>query len=300
MLPALDLYCFLFIHFNSAIAYHKGSKEKKIFKGRFPFFFRFKIQEDFMTNKMNHIPIHQEWAKVSLFGLVFMILAASCSVQPTDTLSERNGTSAGSGKLGAKIEGGFGTLNGFFYNASTKAYDQNLYLRFKITSDAPQPVPLEFVTIRYYFTEDGEQSLNFMPDYAGGNTSPNTYCDLTSTVRGAFYPISPAISNADHYLEVSFDQSAGSINPGSSIVVQARIGKSDWSSFNQTNDFSFNPSATDYTDWDNVPLYFSGALVYGTEPRWDSKLFFQKGGPFRRAALFFWINHISEDLIEPD
>lgn len=204
--------------------------------------------------------------KIGFFGVALMILTASCSMQPNETSSAQSGMITGSDTLGTKIEGGFGNLEGFFYNGSTKASDQNLYLRFKITSDAPQPAPLEFVKFRYYFTADGAQPLNYTVDYAGGRVHPSTYSDMTTTVRGAFYALSPAVALADHYFEVTFDRSAGSIYPKGELVILVRIGKSDWSAFNQANDFSFNPTATDYADWDNVPLYFSGTLTYGIEP----------------------------------
>ena len=44
-----------------------------------------------------------------------------------------------------------------------------------------------------------------------------------------------------------------------------RVHKSDWSSYDQTDDFSFKPD-TVLSDWEHVGLYRGGQLVWGTEP----------------------------------
>jgi len=67
-------------------------------------------------------------------------------------------------------------------------------------------------------------------------------------------------------VEVGFTSGAGSLNPGASIQVQCRCAKSDWSNCTQSNDYSFNPSASSYVDWTKVTGYVSGTLQWGVEP----------------------------------
>ena len=73
-------------------------------------------------------------------------------------------------------------------------------------------------------------------------------------------------NTADTYLQIGFASGAGSLAAGASVTVQGRIYKSDWSNFTQTNDYSFNSSATTYVNWTYVTGYVSGALQWGTEP----------------------------------
>ncbi|WP_252891755.1 hypothetical protein [Thermoclostridium stercorarium] len=53
---------------------------------------------------------------------------------------------------------------------------------------------------------------------------------------------------------------------GASIEVQGRFSKIDWTDYTQTNDYSFNPTASSYVDFNKITAYISGNLVYGIEP----------------------------------
>ena len=63
---------------------------------------------------------------------------------------------------------------------------------------------------------------------------------------------------ADHYMEISF---AGDYILDNTVSGQVsfRIAKDDWSSFTQSNDYSFG-------DDTKVVVYYDGAVVSGIEP----------------------------------
>jgi cellulose 1,4-beta-cellobiosidase len=42
--------------------------------------------------------------------------------------------------------------------------------------------------------------------------------------------------------------------------------KTDWSNFDESNDYSYDPTKTSYQDWNKVTLYKGGTLVWGIEP----------------------------------
>jgi len=74
----------------------------------------------------------------------------------------------------------------------------------------------------------------------------NLWCD-GSNLNGMFVPVGPAWTEADFYSEI-------------------RFAKSDWSNYNETGDYSFDPTKISFTDWNHVTLYRNGVLVWGTEP----------------------------------
>lgn len=142
-----------------------------------------------------------------------------------------------------------------FYNGNRDTSTSSISINFNLANNGDSPVDLSTIKLRYYFTNDGTQTDNFACDYSPiGN----------SNVSGTFGSINA--KNADEYLEVGFSSSAGTLSAGSNIVIQTRIWKSDWSSFKQTNDYSFNSSATTYVDSTSVTAYQNGSLIWGVEP----------------------------------
>ncbi|MFS1512081.1 glycoside hydrolase family 9 protein [Chengkuizengella sp. SCS-71B] len=139
----------------------------------------------------------------------------------------------------------------------TNANDNHFKPHFNIVNNGDSPVSLHDLTIRYYYTIDSNQSQQFHCDYA------TIGC---ANLNGTFVTMSPS-SGADHYLEVSFTPSAGSISAGGqSGEIQTRNNKIDWSNYDETNDYSFDASKPQFTDWDHVTLYQNGQLVWGIEP----------------------------------
>ena len=78
--------------------------------------------------------------------------------------------------------------------------------------------------------------------------------------------LTAAKTGADHYLEVGFGSGAGSLAAGASTGdIQNRFNKTDWSNFDETNDYSYGTN-TSYADATKVTVYVNGTLAHGTEP----------------------------------
>lgn len=128
----------------------------------------------------------------------------------------------------------------------------------QVVNTGSSTINLSNVTIRYWYTSDGSQSQQYWCDYAVVGCS---------NVKGSFVAVSPARTNADYYLEISFTAGAGTLAPGaSSGDIQNRFSKSDWSNYNEANDYSYNATMTSYAAWTKVTAYYQGALVWGIEP----------------------------------
>jgi cellulose 1,4-beta-cellobiosidase len=156
--------------------------------------------------------------------------------------------------------GGPTTLRVQYRASDTNAGNNQIKPHFNIVNTGSSGVPLSELKIRYWYTREGTAGQNFFCDFSAipGNCS---------SVTGAFVQVSPPRTGADFYLEVGFNAAAGSIAAsGQSGEIQTRFAKTDWSDYNETGDYSFDPTKTSFTDWDHVTLYRNGALVWGVEP----------------------------------
>jgi hypothetical protein len=144
-----------------------------------------------------------------------------------------------------------------FYNQSIAATSNQIYTNIKLVNTGTSAIPLSNVKLRYYYTVDGAKPQTFYCDYSpvGG-----------SNVTGTFVTMITPKTGADTYLEVGFSSGAGNLAAGGNVTIQGRFAKNDWSNYNQSNDYSFNTTATTYVDWVKVTGYVSGALQWGTEP----------------------------------
>lgn len=150
-----------------------------------------------------------------------------------------------------------GNIKVQFYNQSTAATSNQIYLNIQLVNTSVSAINLSGVKLRYYYTVDGAKPQNFYCDY-----SPLGSANVT----GAFVTMDTAKTGADTYVEIGFTSAAGSLAAGDSTTIQARLAKSDWSNYTQTNDYSFNTTATTYLDWTQVTGYVSGTLQWGVEP----------------------------------
>lgn len=143
------------------------------------------------------------------------------------------------------------------YNGSTAVSGNQLYIRLNVVNTGTVDIALSTVKVRYYYTQEGQQAQQFWCDWSPAGTV---------NVTSIFGVVSPAKTTADTYLEVGFTTAAGKLSPGASLEVQARVAKNDWSMYNQANDYSFNPTATAYMDWNKVTATVNGTLQWGVIP----------------------------------
>jgi len=150
-----------------------------------------------------------------------------------------------------------GNLEVLAYNGTTQATVSGINPRIKIVNNGTNPINLSAITLRYYYTIDSNEAQSFWCDWATVGSGD---------VTGNFAQLSPATTNADSYLQIGFLPAAGILAQGASTEVQARFAKIDWSNFNQSNDYSFNPNATNYVATNTITAYIGGNLVSGVEP----------------------------------
>ncbi|MGN7889819.1 Ig-like domain-containing protein [Dyadobacter sp. 22481] len=148
------------------------------------------------------------------------------------------------------------SLKVFSENKNTSASPTSLSTWIKVENAGNVPVDYADLSVRYWFTSDGTASLNYWIDFAklgAGNISGQ----FTGNQQRA---------NANTYFELKGAPSLGKLYPLSSTGnIQYRIAKSDWSVFDETNDYSFKAAAP-FAENNKITVYYKGQLVYGQEP----------------------------------
>lgn len=144
-----------------------------------------------------------------------------------------------------------------FFNGNTSVSTNGISPKFKLVNTGNKDINLADVTLRYYYTIDGEATQNFWCDWASLGSA---------NVKYQFVKLTSPSSTADYYLELSFTSAAGTLKPGQSAEIQARFAKSNWSNYNQGNDYSFHATSNQYINSDKITGFVSGNLVWGIEP----------------------------------
>ncbi|MNC18210.1 Endoglucanase 1 precursor [compost metagenome] len=151
-----------------------------------------------------------------------------------------------------------GNLSVQYRVGNANATDNMITATLNIKNTGTTPVNLSDLKLRYYLTKEGSAGLNFYCDYAQIGTS---------RVSGSFGTVSPAKTGADTVLEISLGAGAGTIAAGSQTGdIQVRVAKTDWTNFNEADDYSFDGTKNAFADWNKITLYQAGQLVWGLEP----------------------------------
>ncbi len=134
---------------------------------------------------------------------------------------------------------------------------QDIHLRphFNIVNKG-NSLPLSELTLRYWFTAEGQSGQVVDCDYAA------IQCREISSQVGS----TPQTAVADAYLELQFLPGAGVLlGSHESGPIQLRVHKADWTPYDELNDYSYNGTSV-FTQNQRVTLYRNGELVWGTEP----------------------------------
>jgi Cellulose binding domain/Concanavalin A-like lectin/glucanases superfamily len=124
-----------------------------------------------------------------------------------------------------------------------------------VNNTGSSAVDLSTITVRYWFTKDTGASTFQAPCYWASIDCSN--------INSSVVAVSPR-TGADAYLLVGFKPYTLAAGP-SSVEIQLGINKTDWSAFNEVDDYSYG-TGTSYIDWTKVTVYQGGTLIWGTEP----------------------------------
>ena len=133
-----------------------------------------------------------------------------------------------------------------YYNENRDDSTNTISPRFQIKNNSGSDISLDKLIILYYYTPETEVKQSFFCDYAEVNGT--SYRAITSAISGTF------VSGTASGMKITFSSDAGILAPGDTASLQIRIANEDWSNYLQSNDASFLPDATTYTESSSADL----------------------------------------------
>lgn len=196
-----------------------------------------------------------EWTKITGYHQGTLIWGTTPDGATGDDPVDGGGDTGGDTGSGSGDNGGTTQAVSIEYMATSPSSTQQLKPRIRIFNDSTEQLQLADFKIRYYFTLDGsheEQGNNV--EWANIGSS-----NVTSNIV--------RITGDQYYLELGFTSGAGSLNPGGFAHIENAIHQNDWgSTYDQTDDYSFDGSKTSFSDWNKITVYQNGQLAFGVEP----------------------------------
>lgn len=218
-------------------------------------------------------PKRLDWFRVFLCGGIFLLLVffvvfgVRAAVMGLNSAGSTSGHTINASPSGVTprsaqspvstvtVSQGLLPLKLAYLNASPDLSNNQIHPLFQLTNTGGGLLTLSDVTLRYWYTADSSQQQKVECDYA------TIGCE---NVHTALIPINPALPTADTYLEVSF--TAVTLTANSTTQIQLRIHRTNWTNYDQSNDYSFMADATKYTANQRIGVYYKGALISGSEP----------------------------------
>jgi cellulose 1,4-beta-cellobiosidase len=118
-----------------------------------------------------------------------------------------------------------------------------------IINESETPYDLKDITVRYFYTKEGEAFERYQVEYA---------------VVGSSYV---KVAFEQGFFDISFPDINMSIPPlgGETGIIQIKINKQDWSNYDQRDDYSFNPTFSELREFSRIALYYQGMKIWGNE-----------------------------------
>lgn len=184
-----------------------------------------------------------------------------------------SGTGGSTGSTGECAPAGTGWVVQYWTSSGTANMPTG---DVRIFNNAGGSVNFNTLELRHYFTDEETATLSFVFPSFGHNFPGAPYYEDEggANVLGSIKNVTPAVTNASHYISIKFSATPGNIGNGET----AQLGYYGSLSMypmksNQANDYTYvghptsDPgSANKNNGWDRITLYAGGKLVWGCEP----------------------------------
>ena len=137
--------------------------------------------------------------------------------------------------------------------AETNSLSNQIKPHIRLINTGIQAVELSDLKVRYFFTLENPVSQRLWIDYARIGSE---------NVKGEFIQV----NGSEYYLEITFTQNAGLLYAGQdSGEIQLRFHKTNWTNYDQSDDYSFDPGISFFADFNKIYLYENNILVWGEQ-----------------------------------
>jgi hypothetical protein len=130
---------------------------------------------------------------------------------------------------------------------------------FNLVNEGASAIELESLSIRYYYQKG----------YSQGRESYSCYWvnsgDCNQVAPALFADLDPQQPGANRYVELRFTDASQPLEAGRTFTLQGGFCLPDGNTFDQTDDYSYNGSAT-YETSSRVVLFRDGVRIWGDEP----------------------------------
>ena len=138
-----------------------------------------------------------------------------------------------------------------YYCRESNPITNTIRANFNIVNKGSKSVDMNDLELYYFFTKDNDSNLVHNCHYAriGSSNVSNEfgYSDETDFARMTFnYTLDAASESGEIQMDINYQ---------------------NWSNHDQTNDFSFGPDISEFTNYKKVALYKNGELIWGEDPR---------------------------------
>ncbi|MBN2533508.1 MAG: S8 family serine peptidase [Spirochaetales bacterium] len=130
----------------------------------------------------------------------------------------------------------------------SQSITSNIKMCIRISSRDTKHIYLSDITIRYYYTKEGTSEEEVIIDDA-------------SIQKSNILP-----SSEDGYINIGFNQDAGILQDTDSFEFHLRMYKLDYTNYDQSNDYSFDPLCNDYNFYKRISMFVKGNRVWGYSP----------------------------------
>jgi hypothetical protein len=144
--------------------------------------------------------------------------------------------------------------------SNTNPISNQLYVNVRIYNTGTVTEAISSLDLKYWYSKNGTTSEVVTLDWVGMFPAGNT---ITSQALATLESVT--IAGQTSVVRLSFPNSNTYIEPNGYIEARLRVNKTDWSDYNQTDDYSFVPQ-TSFTDCNKVCLYKDNVLAWGTQP----------------------------------
>lgn len=148
----------------------------------------------------------------------------------------------------------------------------DMRLRFRIVNEGNVSVPLEQLTLKYWYGIDEPRETRFLRtesvEVKHSQLAPSLIHAQTQ-ITSVGGPVSPP-TYADRTLSITFARASGELAPGATTgEIYVRLTKDNGGAYDRYNDYSFEPKSA-FSDHFTAALIDHGVLTWGADPYYSS------------------------------